>query len=96
MEEQSQELLAHRPFHTRPPKDQIVQNLCFSAILLNIPYYTSYLCLLFSKVIINAYVNSNRENVNESSKGNLLLNTFCIVTVQGMTSLSLEQAFPVV
>ena len=64
---------AGRPFHTMPPKIL----LCHSAMLLNIPYYASYLHLRNSKM--NASVNSNMENVTESSKGNQLLNTFCIV-----------------
>ena len=57
--------------------------LCYSAMLLNIPYYPSYIHvhLLFSNrnSKINAYVNSNMENVTENSKGSQLLKTFCIV-----------------
>ena len=42
--------------------------LCYSAMLLNIPYYASYLHLLFSNQNskMNAYVNSNIENVTGS------------------------------
>ena len=47
----------------------------------NIPYYASYIHLLFSNrnSKINAYVNSNMENVTENLKGSQLLKTFCIV-----------------
>ena len=57
--------------------------LCYSAMLLNIPYYASCLHLLFSNrnSKMNAYVNSNMENVTESSKGNQLLNTFVLYII---------------
>ena len=54
-----------------PPKDPNVL-FCNAS-----KHSASYLYLLFS-VEINAYVNSNIENVMESSKGNQLLNTFIV------------------
>ena len=51
-------------------------------MLLNIPYYASYLHLLFSNrnSKINAYIYEfNLESVAESSKENRFLTTFCIV-----------------
>ena len=51
-----------------------------NTLFTNIPYYASYLHLLFSNQNskMNAYVNLNIENVTESSKENQLLNVWIL------------------
>ena len=56
-------------------------------MLLNIPYYASYLHLLFSnrnsKINIISLCEFKHEKVIESSKGNQLLNTFVLYIAYG-------------